>query len=252
MKRIILLLFCFVISSNYADVMYEVETRTTGITGFEEGGALIRNFIKGDRMRTEVNAENPQLGKMENLTITRMDKGVVWIIDQQNRVFTEIPLDTGLAIDLPLEADSVQPEISIVKSDETKEILKVICEKYIVTMKTKSRDDSIEVLQTMWVGKNFPGYAEIVRFNRKAAFSIRELRIIGIDDSAVKQLAQRISKIEGFPLELEFNIKLKNQEYEFALKTVSVVKKISTVPISHKVFEIPEGYQPNNNNLRSN
>ncbi len=241
-KPLFILLF-LLISSNHADVMYELETRTGGAMGIGEGCTIVRNFVKGDCMRTELKTENPLLGETEGFTITRMDKGVIWLFDQGRKKYSEVLLNCDSTTESSTGTNYPLPEISIVKTEEKKEVLKVTCEKYVISMKIKSQDDDLEIIQTMWMGKDFPGYDEIMEFNRKMRGNTKQLNIAGIDDGIIREFAKKISEIEGFPLEMELDINLQNQGADLVLKTRSVVRKISSVPISNKVFEIPEGYQ---------
>jgi len=249
MKKFFVLIF--LCSSIYADVMYEMETTSQGMMGMGEGITVIRNFIKGDRMRTELKTKSPMLGEIEKFTIIRLDKGVVWVLDNENKEFSEIPLNTVLAETSAAETQDILPEIKIEKFDETKAILKIICDKYVISMNIKSNNDDLQIIQTMWLGTDFSGYNEIMAFNKKILNNITEPSIIGFDKKVIKELQKRISETNGFPLEIEFSLNMQNQGMEILLKTKSIIKKISTVPISDKVFEIPEGYQLNTS-LKSN
>ncbi|MGQ9465095.1 MAG: DUF4412 domain-containing protein [bacterium] len=243
MNRIfILLLF---ISNIYADVMYEMETTSQQTLGTAERKTQIRNFIKGDFMRTEIKTQDPILGEIENTTIIRLDKGVIWVVDNTRREFSEIPLKID-KIENPAEDTLMQlPEIKIEKLDENKKILKVNCIKYLITMNLETEDGNLEIVQTMWLGRDFGGYDEMMCFNKKMLNTINEPIITGIDNKIIKELKRRLSEIEGFPLEMEANFKMKIEGMDISFQTRSVIKKISTVPISNKVFEIPEGYQLN-------
>lgn len=239
------ILFLFLIGSIvFADVMYEMETTSQGYIGTGDGITLVRTFVKGDRMRTEIKTKNSLLGEIEQYMITRLDKGVVWILDRDKKEFAEIPLNADSEVLTAGEIEDSIPEIKIEKSEETKQILDIVCEKYVITMNTNSDNDGLQITQIMWLGRNFPGYDEIMVFKQKMLGSIAEPTIVGFNKKSIQELRKKISDFDGFPMEIEISLRMRNQGLNMALKTTSVIKKISTVPISDKVFEIPEKYKP--------
>lgn len=243
MNRIFILIFF--ITNIFSDVMYEMERTSQGFTLMGEETTHIRNFIKGDLMRTEIKMKHPILGKIERITIVRLDKGIVWILDNEHKEYSEFPLKSDSTEIQTAKIPEILPAIKIEKLKESKEILKINCDKYTVSLTYKSDNDTIEMLQTIWLGKDFVGYDEIMGFNKKMLNTINFPSVPGIDNIIIKEFQKSISEIEGFPLELELNLKMQNQELDISLLTRNIVKKISTVPISNKVFEIPEGYQLN-------
>lgn len=243
MNRIFILIFF--ITNIFADVMYEMERTSQGFTLMEEEMTLIRNFIKGDLMRTEIKTKTSITEEVEKIMILRPDKGIVWIIDNEHKEYSEFPLKSDSTEVQTAKISEILSEIKIEKLKESKEILKINCDKYTVSLTYKSDNDTIEMLQTMWVGKDFVGYDEIMGFNKKMLNTINFPSIPCIDNKIIKEFQKSISEIDGFPLELELNLKMQNHELDISLLTRNIVKKISTVPISNKVFEIPEGYQLN-------
>ncbi len=252
-----LLLLVFVLTFVSADVMYEMETESTGMVVGEDCGGIdeltvrIRNFIKGDRMRSELKAEALLKGKTEKLTITRLDKGVIWVIDNENKEFFEIPVHIDSARTPSAESSEELPDMTIKKTGETKEILKVTCEKYVISLSMPSGEDDLQMTQTIWVGKNFSGYDEIVAINKKMMGNFTNPGIIGIDKDLFEKIQKKITEIDGFPLEIELYLSTKIQGIEMVINSKSSVKKISTAPITDRVFELPEGYKPGTS-LKSN
>ncbi|MEO0129140.1 MAG: DUF4412 domain-containing protein [candidate division WOR-3 bacterium] len=241
MHRIILLVFLF--SIIYGDVMYEMETKTDGMMGLGDEVMTFRNFIKFDRMRTEVKIGNSESKDEAFIAIIRLDKGVFWILNPENKEYIEMPLSEKLENNI-IDSSNVTPEFKIEKLEETKEILKIKCEKYYVSVDINSGAERMEITQTMWMGKDFPGYDEIKEFNDKVLGRVNETGLVDIDNKLLKDLQKRISEIDGFPLEMEINVKMEDNYTKTELKSSSVIKKLTTVPISDRVFEIPEGYNP--------
>ncbi len=228
----------------YGDVMYEMLTTTEGMMGMG-GETLVRNFIKGAWIRTETITRNPLLGEVTNISIVRMDKNVVWILDKDKKEYSEIPLGAGEDIE-PVDSAGIIPEISIQRCGEKKTILKSECEKYIISMKAQSKEGAIILTQTLWVTKDLPGYEEITELGRRLGILARNMgqnQLLGIDRESLRRLQEKISAIEGFPLTTELDFIIPQEEESLSFKTRSEVTKIDTVPISDKVFEIPPGYR---------
>lgn len=236
-------IFILFIAITYADVMYEMETRSEGVMALNAATATVRNFIKGDRMRTEIKSESPLLGHIEKTIITRLDKGILWILDNDKKEFFTEQLN-GVILESPVDTIDIPPEIKVEEYEITKEILKILCKKYVISLDVKSDDGNMHITQTMWIGKDFPGYSEIMSFNRRLQENIIEFNVQGVDNRLLREFQKKVQNINGFPMELELNFNMGMEDTMMAIKTVSVVKKISTVPISDKVFEIPDGYRP--------
>ncbi len=239
MHRILLLVITF--SIIYGDVMYEMETKTEGMIGVSDQVTSIRNFIKSDRMRMEIKVSESGLNNGTAVTIIRLDKGAFWILNPENKEYIEIPLKEPSESSI-IDSSNTSSEFKIEKLPETKEILNIKCEKYFVVVDINAEDEKMEITQTMWIGRNFPGYDEIKEFNNKIQGCTDEADLIGIDNKLLRDLKRKILEIDGFPLEMELKVKLENNNTKMELKSSSVIKKLTTVPISDRVFEIPEGY----------
>lgn len=242
-KRLILLTL-MIIAFVSGDVMYEMVTTTEGVMGMGKSQSLIRTFIKGKRMRTEVTTQHPAMGEIKDISILRLDKNLIWILDADEKVYTEMPINE----ELPKEIDTtgIIPQIEVKKFEEKKKILDYECEKYVVSMETKSGDENINLSLIFWVCKDFPGYEEISAFNKnlmRDANKSSNMGMMGIGLKSLETLQKKISEIEGFPLETEIEFNMPSEEIVFSFKTKSEVTKITTVPISDRVFELPQGYK---------
>jgi len=227
----------------YGDVMYEMTMTSESPMGNNEE-TMWRVFIKGDYSRTETIAKSSMAGEMNVITITRLDKGVIWTLDPKSEQYIETKLGLGNNLEYE-EAEEIIPDIKIEKTQRTKKILKKDCEEVIISMKTKSDEGCLNFVQTMWVSKDIPGYKEINDFNKKleeqsiASFTSGSM---GGNKKFLKELQTKISKIEGFPLETTTDMSMGTEEMAFTIKTQTIITKINTAPIQQKVFEIPKGY----------
>ncbi len=244
MRKLGLGTLCFFVSILYADVMYEMTSTTAGMMGMKSETHM-RVFVKGDRSFTEMTGEAPTSGNVSDTRIIRLDKGVMWSIDHENKQYTEYdfkemaaaPEDSG-------GQDMEMPEVKVIKTEEKKDILKKECEQVIVSMESKGEDGNVTFKQTMWVTKDIPGYKEIQDFQQR----IIEVGLgsssaaMGHNRKNYEDFQKKISAIEGFPLEIDMEITMAGEGMSFTMSTHSEVTKVETTPISDKVFEIPATY----------
>ena len=243
MKTICLVMLCCFASSLYADVMYEMTSTTEGMMGMK-GETQMRVFVKGDRSLTEMTAENPMTGSMSDTKIIRLDKGVIWSIDHENKQYNEYNL--GEMAGEPEEAEETEmkmPDVSVAKTGNKKEILNKDCEEIVVTMKAAGADGEMTFKQTMWITKDIPGYKEIQEFQKHMSESgLGSSAMMGPNKKHYEEFQNKISEIDGFPLEIVMEMSMGGEEMAFTMTTRSEVTKIETKPINDKVFEIPAGY----------
>jgi hypothetical protein len=240
MRTLVLLMLFNVVL--YGDVIYEVRTTTEGLTGTEVTESSTVFYIKGERRRKECTIKNPTTGEETVITITRLDKHIIWTLDMEHQQYTEIKLiETVLSEEQNENTEKPQlPEITIEKTGKEKEILNKICKEVIISMKLLTEQDNLMVIQTMWVLQDFEGYEEIKEFNAKfSSFSSGQTGVwTGVDTESFQKLQKNIEEIEGFPLELSLDIQME----DLMIKLHSIVTRIETIPIHEKIFEIPEDF----------
>jgi hypothetical protein len=232
----------------HGDIVYEMTTTTEGITGMEATETSTVFYIKGECRRKETTTKNPMTGEVTIITITRLDKHVIWTLDIEHRQYTETKLIETSPSDERIENTEKPrlPEIIIETTEKEKEILDRMCKEVTISMKLLTEeDDSCMVTQTMWVSQDIEGYDEITEFNRKF-FSLDRgqtgLLKAEMDGESFKKFQENIEEIEGFPLELTLDIHMEDHLTPLSIKSHSIVTKIETLPIHEKVFEIPEGF----------
>lgn len=244
-----ILLVIFLAISLHADVMYEMATKTTGMMGMGDSETLMRIFIKGDRSRTEVQSKSTTMGELANTYIMRLDKSVMWTIDDANKKFMETSLSIvtdDTAASKP-ESTLIKPEVNIEFTDETKKILDHTCKKINVSLKLSGNTEKFSLTQTMWMAESLPGVDELKAYNKKLigiGGGLMQSAPMGVDKKALEEFMNKTNEISGFPLEIEFVMAINVEEMAMEVKTSSMVTKFSVVPISNKVFELPEGYTP--------
>jgi hypothetical protein len=243
MKIICLAMLCCFASSLYADVMYEMTSTTEGMMGMK-GETQMRVFVKGDRSLTEMTAENPMMGSMSDTKIIRLDKGIIWSVDHENKQYTEFSLEEMAAEpETPEETEMEMPDVKVARTGNNKKILNKDCEEIIVTMEAAGDEGEMTFKQTMWVTKDVPGYKEIQEFQKHMSESgLGSSAMMGPNKKQYQEFQNKISEIEGFPLEMVMEMSMGGEEMQFTMTTRSEVTKIETKPVNDKVFEIPAGY----------
>ena len=234
------LLLC-VASMLNADVMYEMVSTSEGMMGMK-GETKMRIFVKGDRSLTEMTAENPMGGAMTDTKIIRLDKGVIWSIDHEEKQYTEIAIaQEEPVMDEP--EDVPMPDLKVTRTGQKKKILNKDCEEVIVTMDIDDDEGTTKLKQTMWVTTDIPGYKEIQDFQRHmGGAGSTSSSMMGGNKKTFEEFQKKTSEIEGFPLEIDMEMTMGAEGMSFSFLTHSEVTKIETNPISDKVFEIPAGY----------
>lgn len=233
----------FLLISLHGGVMYEMETRMEG-----EQVAILRVFIKGDRSRTEILTGIDSLGEggSRETFLLRLDKKVMWQLDDANRTYIE----TGLAAGEPGmdDVDTIDSpyDIALKMDGEKKKILDRECKKVVLTLTAKPPMAGIGITQVMWVAESLPGMAEIKNFySQLIAGGGNPLpnSVPGMDARLLRDCALKIIELCGFPLEMELTAGF-GTEPGLAITVKSQITKISEVPISDRVFDLPDGYAP--------
>ena len=110
-------------------------------------------------------------------------------------------------------------------------------------MEASGDEGSATFKQTMWVTKDVPGYKEIQEFQKHMSESgLGSSSMMGPNKKNYDEFQEKISEIEGFPLEMIMEMSMGGGVMSFTMTTRSEVTKIETKPINDKVFEIPTGY----------
>jgi len=244
MKIICLTLLLCIASMLNADVMYEMNSTTAGMMGMK-AETQMRVFVKGNRSLTEMTAENPMVGPMSDTKIIRLDKGVIWSIDHENKQYAEHSLKTMTGATEEYEENQMEmPDLEVVRTGEKKKLLDKDCEQIIVSMESTGDEGKMTFKQTMWVTTEIPGYKEIQDFQKQMAESDlgTSSAMMGPNKKNYEEFQKKIGEIEGFPLEIDIEMIMDGEGMSFTMTTHSEVTKVETKPINDRVFEIPAGY----------
>ena len=232
----------------YADVMYEMQTTTEGMMGMG-GETMMRVYVKKDYSRTEIMSDSQAAAEPTDITIIRLDKGLLWNLNPTKKEYSETTFDEMNAsvegIEGEEETEIELPEIKVEKTGIKKKILGKDCEKIVVSMDaTSEQAGTATFTQTMWVTKDIPGYMEIVNFNKKMPLmgTKSSPKVMGGTTKSYTEFQEKVKGIEGFPLELDLDMTMGAEGMSFSITMHSVVTRFDTKTLDAGLFEIPAGY----------
>jgi hypothetical protein len=199
-------------------------------------------MLKGDGQRQESVSKftgpmakaMPNGGKEQHVTITRLDKELIWDIDVLEKTYTQMSFDElrmmGQGVveeeEAPEESTEVKFKVDVKKSGQKKKIGGYDCEEFIITMVSQGKDvttgetHEFEVQTHLWVTPDVKGYDQIENFQKRMAQAMgwegnydpnlsQAMTQYGMDG---KEMVKEMSQIKGFPMLTV--IKLKGSEEE--------------------------------------
>ncbi|KPK99963.1 MAG: hypothetical protein AMJ90_09105 [candidate division Zixibacteria bacterium SM23_73_2] len=231
----VLVLFFFSLSA--ADVVYTTKTITSGMMGMGDMETETVTKIKGDKKREESTTKfaGGMMMKMmkvkdqKDLSITRLDKEVVWDIDLEEETYTELTFEQmkkmmemvkSQVSDEDKEEMEAKTTFDINRTDKKQKIGGYDCEEVLVKMITEGEDPEtgeegkFTVDIQMWITQEVKESGEIEEFNKKMAEKL------GMGDYAEKMfggmaqfgidtelLSKKAGEIKGFPLKTVVQMK---------------------------------------------
>lgn len=242
-----LLLFFFgLLCSSWSNVhadMY-IEAKTTEYAMGQQTGQerLEKTYLTADKMKT-MDAEG-------EIVILRLDKGLMWNIDRNEKKYTEITfeemrqmaqqamkiMEDTLAELSPEEKEQMEqympqlstlkrPEIKIEKTGKTKDISGYKCELIIVSSDTTKSE--------MWV-------TDQLQYDKDAKKFLESISATFSDIASLREQAtmyQSLIKIEGFPMETKITTTVGPRSFS----SVSTVTTVENKKIKDSEFDLPLG-----------
>lgn len=227
----VLFLFLFFFSNSFADVIYKQKGSTSGFMGMGNMEMETTIMLKGDKQKQESSTKfmgamaqyMPGGGEQSQMTITRLDKEMIWNIDMLKKTYTEMTFDDmkkmmGMAMaesEKAAEEDvEANVKVDVKKSGQKKKIAGYECEEFIVKMVAEGKDvmsgetQEFEVNTHLWVSPKVKGYDQIESFQKKMAEKMgfegkyepglaQVLTRYGIE---AEELTKKMKEIKGFPM----------------------------------------------------
>jgi len=202
-------------------VMTETSTMS-GPTG--ETSSLDRTvYVQGNKQKVE---------RSDVTTITDLDNSLIYIIDNKDRAYTEVPFH---ALGSSEPADARSETIQLNKTGKTRVIADYPCNEY----RTSEGNKLERVTISACVSTSAPGVKEVSEFERKMALRLsgRESERLNGDDSAMLMLEKQ--SVLSFRLpDLS-----RHQAYRVAsLLAKTRVNEIQVKTLSAATFQPPKGF----------
>jgi hypothetical protein len=198
------------------------ETSTTsGLAG--ETSSLDRTiYVQGNKQKVERSGVT---------TITDLDNSIIYIINNKDRAYTEVPLQA-----LPWEPGDAQSEtIKLKKTGETRVIADHPCNEYRASEGNKLERVTISAC----VSANAPGAKEVSEFERKMAaqLSSRESERLNGHDSAILMLEKQSV--------LSFRVPERSPHQAYRTRSLLAMTRVNIIQVKTlpaATFKPPKGF----------
>jgi len=278
----------------HADLTVKEETRMNGMMGMLSSKGTETTYIKGEKMRAETTVEMGGMitGMMEGagtpspsdvVTITRLDKGLIWFVDNADSTYMEMSLKGSKA-----ESSAARlkvKDLSIKRTGRTKTIMGDKCDgvEVDITVEASAGGGEEQQVQTQSVKSLFwmrPEVKDMAEMRHFWDAMVDVAKISQGNDPMSEVMAPvfaKIKEIPGVPLGVEMSLVApmggagsaeSQAEMQEALKMIQQMRKekgapqaeepaapateilvtryvtsMSTGPLSDALFEIPKGYR---------
>ena len=221
-----------------ADVVVKQKTVSEGLGGF--GNATVEGslVVSGDKSRSEDHVTytgrfKTLVGKKpsETVSITRLDKDLVWSLEPAQKEYSELTFAEMKAMmekgsEEAQKATRAQDEgmtftVDVKKTGVKQDVNGFACEQVVITCSGKPTDpkqaaevQEIRMTMDQWLTQKAPGSTEMAAYHRKFAEKLgREVGMAPMADAArrmygngMKELATKLKDVEGFPIRSTFTI----------------------------------------------
>ena len=225
-----------------ADVLVKQKTVSEGLGGFGNASTEGTLVVSGDRSRSEdlvtyTGRFKTLVGKKpsQNISITRLDKELIWRLDPDEKQYTELTFADMRAMMAKGSAQASQKppgtagpqdegmtfSVDVKKTGAKQDVNGFPCEQVVITCTGKPTDPKqaeaiSEVRMTMdqWMTKKAPGQAEMADYHRRLAEKLgRDAGIAQMAEAAramygngMKELTGKLKDLEGVPIRSTFTI----------------------------------------------
>ncbi len=128
-------------------------------------------FFKGDKMRNEMN-----MGGETNITITRPDKKIVWVIMPQKKMYMEMPLTDQMHQKMMMKEPSDRAKMKHLGAET---INGFDCDKYEISTEYNGKT----LKQTAWIAKKLGMPIKSVSADGSMTMEYRDIKVGGVADS---------------------------------------------------------------------
>jgi hypothetical protein len=221
-----------------ADVVVKQKTSATMAGGVIKSSGTITTAISGDKQRSDSEMKTKLVivsSTVKTTDIMRLDKELVWNLDNKKKTYTEMTFAEMRAMLDSLQAEMQKageesgkddedyevspPEFKVEKTGKTATIAGYSCGEYIMTVITRAKDKktgdtgSFTLHNQMWMTTDWAGQAEYEAFAVKMAQKMgfgrgmesaqTYLAMMGV---GAEDLSTEMGKIGGFPMKQEMTM----------------------------------------------
>lgn len=212
-----------------ADTLYTMKSHTDAI---KMGGqsqpakdSTVKIWAAGDRLRRDDG---------EQTMIFRLDKNRLYILDHEDKTYSEVTLPIDLRKMMPKGSEAMADQIAagmkvtvqVAPRDETRKVNQWNARRFDVTVQSAM---GMKIATTMWVSKEIEGFAG---FNRMSG-AMASLQ------PGSGEWAKQLEKIDGFPVLTESQVDALGAKFGTREELVSVETKAAPAG----TYDPPAGYK---------
>ncbi len=224
----------------HADVTVQRLVKSSGMGGLGAFETTEKMMVSGDKECTQgitkYSGKFSSLmnkGSKEATSITRLDKELIWNIDNDKKTYTEMTFEQmkklmesmSAMLSNPAKQDSLRKAmeklnttVDVQKTGEKKTIAGLECERMILSMKSETMDASGKPVDTTWVKNDVwmtplsKVPAELYDFDTKMAEKMGLMEggpmagLLSQYADAMKKLQDKLKELKGYPLASTFSI----------------------------------------------
>lgn len=211
-----------------ADTLYTLKSHTDAfeVQGHKQPAenADVKVWVAGDKLRRDQKGQS---------TILRPDKGRLYILDHEDKTYSELPLPIDLRKLMPAGSEAMADQIAagmkvtvqVTPKTETRQVGQWSAKRYDVAIQSAM---GMKIATTLWVSKDVEGFQG---FNRLSA-TLASLQ--PGSEAWVKEL----EKIDGFPVLQESRVDALGAKFGTREELVAVEAKAAPAG----TFDLPAGY----------
>ena len=216
-KAITAVLVLLIPGAVLADLLIVENVSSTGAMGMWESKGTETTYIKGDKVRTDSQMEVK--GMMEAMMpdpdlvqthIVRMDKGVIWTLDNEQKTYSEIAVaDMGVPVGEEAEGGMDVRDIKLERTGDTKKIAGYKCEgiliEALIDVEAQGRVMTMDAEALFWAAKEDKKLRELMNL-WEGMMGLMNVQDSGGFGSGMKALWDKFNEIEGVPLGMELTV----------------------------------------------
>jgi hypothetical protein len=270
-----------IVATARADVVYEQQITSSGPAGPGPSRATNTVYVKSEWERSEMTVMAPAPGQAtagENqlISITRLDRELIWYLDPANKVYNEMPfaaLRSSLAEpaagarDSTGQADRPAGEVRIERPGRKDVICGAPAELVVLTIASPLADPTLRgasqyVVAELWMATDFPGAAELAAHAKATVDAVGFARIGPTSagnpfSHLMKRLAEEMRNLDGTAIRTVMSLEIDaeagvagltspvpahGEGRQVIVAITTEMTKVESKNVPAALFEIPAGY----------